>query len=339
MLTQEKIEVLEFYEYLNIKSESLEYICKKVGKEIVLSDDIFKIKSFIVSKIIINYPLLYFHKKYPNFSISAEFKSEISKNYLRWITPKYHIKNNINIDIGSYSLDGNLEMIKYLHRNGQVLDIKCVMLIKYIIRKGHVDVLEYYLINGLEENLLLNCSPYIEACEHGQLEMLKFLRTNLPFIVNYQHLMGVAIDRDHINIVKYIHESCYVHNSGVLLACCSGNIVIFDYLYEPLDSYLKIEMFGAAIDNHKLDMVMHLYEIFQEEIKNIVWVYDFYVKVVLTEIEIVKYLIDVKIITLCEDLCRAIKCFETFDECVVVIEYLKKHFDFNENTINLFSKS
>jgi hypothetical protein len=121
------------------------------------------------------------------------------KSYLNII--KYLHENGCVLDketCKNASLNGHLECLKYAHENGCDWDKETC---KYAASKGHLECLKYAHENGCEwDKVICNC-----AALNGHLECLKYLHDN-----------GCAWDKEtceyaafygHLNCLKYAHDN------------------------------------------------------------------------------------------------------------------------------------
>lgn len=112
---ENKIHLLLFYDFLAIKEGNLSTICKIVGSLLEYSEEVFDVPHFILYKIVMHYPSLYYDKRYSGYDIDGKFK-KLESEKLKHISPIYFYRFDIQNNLIDYCGAGNFEMVKYLSK-------------------------------------------------------------------------------------------------------------------------------------------------------------------------------------------------------------------------------
>lgn len=341
MDTKEEINILYFYDFLTIDSNYLNSILKKLGKKIVNTEEIFEINIGLLYDINANYPLLSFDEKYTKRFISENSEKVSQKRLSIFMEPYFYEKYNLNTDIKVYYENLNFKMVKFLHGRGHMLDISFFRTCN-ASHKNYFKILKYHLENGYGyENLIKFYRIYETVCHYGNLEVLIYLENNYPNgYVNSENLMKVAASNGHIHIVKYINEKNpisikdYNSYSPIYSACEGGaHVDVIEYLINSGYPFYEDDLLLKSIQSRKLRMVQYTCEKFYKNIEPKLESY-FYNEIIFGSPEILKYLLENKIIVDCDDLREAMQNYIDYvnvdnDSIIEVINYLKEYFGQN----------
>lgn len=189
----QKVELLEYYDYIAINEFVLAKYFKNFGKELYLQKNCnIEFNINFLNKILLAYPYLYYTKKYFN-NINIEYIQHV-------ISPKYHtpyyyekyIKNSFKF----YCKINNTKMIKYLWNKGSINDnliAACEIGNLYAVKKLHNK--KFY--TGMEGKALL------VAVNFGNYSVVKYLCEN-----------GVLSEKA---INKILHGNCKIYNKKIYM--------------------------------------------------------------------------------------------------------------------------
>lgn len=124
---------------------------------------------------------------------------------------------------------GNLDIIIYLLEQGLTCDTRDIVQASLY---GHLHILEYVYENNLIKDWQCVDISIVDACELGNMDMLKFLLC--IGVCNYtSYPIEKASEKGHLNMIEYLHSMKYKSSEqAVWNACKNGNLEIVKFLYK-----------------------------------------------------------------------------------------------------------
>lgn len=164
------------------------------------------------------------------------------------------------------AMNGQLDIVKYLHENGADIEKDDNNALEMAARNGHLDVVKYLHENGADVD---KCSALEVAATHNHMDVVKYLYENGASIK--EHCSGmtslILAERGELEALKYLHENgmdiMVADGAAILWAVCAGHLDVVKYLYEHrtegiLDSERIEEFIESAKENGYLDIAEYL---------------------------------------------------------------------------------
>lgn len=162
-----------------------------------------------------------------------------------------------SVTLRNVFISKSLETIKCLHEN---FNCECSALsMTLAARFGSLDIVIY-----LHEHLHPATSDTMEqAIEKDHLDIVKYLHTVVKCKCSNEGVMEWAVNNDHLDMVKYLHTvmKCDCTQHTVVLAAFRNNLQMVKYLCEEVDCDYTHEAFREAIaSTYDIEIVKYLYQ-------------------------------------------------------------------------------
>ncbi len=153
----------------------------------------------------------------------------------------YLCKNGLDVTAGNnavrYAVKNRyLEVVEYLHQNGEDITADDNYAVRLAARSGYLDIVKYLYENGVDITVGNNYAV-VCAADNGHLEVVKYLHQNGEDITaGNNYAVVCAADNGHLEVVKYLHQNgadvTADDNYAVRCAAKNGHLEIVKYLHE-----------------------------------------------------------------------------------------------------------
>lgn len=248
---EDNIDIVEFYDFLDIKTPYLVIMFKNLGEILEKCIESFGLKDYILAKIIYFYPPIYYDERYSNANIDNSLKIELETNKYKYISNFYRLKHKLKYELDFYAEHGNLNMVKHMKNIGYNVDLKNSRAIRLASKNGHYDVVKF-LYND-ERNY-----SYYEAVEcavyNRNFLIVKFFYKKGYFFQTRDGFLTGGIYYDYggreKDVINYSDSIIYLHKKGCdikkyidkfLGECCRYNLLSnIEYFHEYLSKEILV---------------------------------------------------------------------------------------------------